>query len=293
MVYCISVESRVLTLACAVFGVLGACSPNLSEIRPNNADMRNFHPYPQVQIGRSIQIPSLDGTTTYVYVSPSIYEKSEPFLDPPGTNLIDNVNYNMFDSFGREIPNTLPSTPEKPYNLHADEVQVIPIDARSPTTDLRRLIRGVRSAAEAGRVDQAGIQEALDILEGNPVFPDRTYNGFPVLHYNGPDKQQSVEPIYDADGNVVGGNVNIHQLWYDSRIEGDTNMLDINAVFDVPWTITYTVDVLDHGADDFAPFAIFVDDPYFSTPANGPSPPSAWIRRSIRCCRATVTSSKS
>ena len=116
----------------------------------------------------------------------------------------------------------------------------------------------------------AGIQEGLDILEGNPVFPDRTYNGFPVLHYNGPDKQQSVEPIHDADGNVIGGNVNIHQLWYDSRIEGDTNMLDINAVFDVPWTITYTVDVLDHGADDFAPFAIFVDDPYFSTPGKRP-----------------------
>ena len=102
-----------LTVAGAMMGLLAGCSPNLSEIRPNNADMRNFHPYPQVQIGRSIQIPSLDGTTTYVYVSPSIYEKSEPFLDPPGTNLIDNVNYNLFDSFGREIPNTLPSTPRE------------------------------------------------------------------------------------------------------------------------------------------------------------------------------------
>ena len=42
--------------------------------------------------------------------------------------------------------------------------------------------------------------------------------------------------------------------------------LDTSSVAEVPWTITYVIDVLNRGADDFAPFAIYFDDPALSPP---------------------------
>ena len=42
----------------------------------------------------------------------------------------------MFDGFGKEMPNTLPSTPDVPYNLHDGDPVITKIDARSPTDDL-------------------------------------------------------------------------------------------------------------------------------------------------------------
>ena len=254
--------------------LLQSCTPDLSEIRPQDQGIRFLHPYPQPLPGRSIQRASLDGSTTYVDVAPSIFEKSNPFDDPPGTHFIDTVNANMYDGRGREMPNTVPSTPTNPYNLHDGALDVSEIDPRSPTTDLWRILKQAKAAVAEGVIDRVLLQEAIDIIEGNPVFPDRTYNGFPILHYKGPNKVKRVEPIYDADGELIGGNVDIHQLWFDSRIESDTAFIDTSAVFDVPWTITYTVDVLARGADDFAPFVIYVDDPYLSAPG---SPPKAHI----------------
>jgi hypothetical protein len=251
---------------------LAACTPDLAEIRPIDQGMRFLHPYMQPQPGRSIQRVSLDGGTTHVSVAPSLFEKSNPFDEPPGSNFIDTVQSNMYDSRGREMPNTLPSSRENPYNLHDGPVAASDLDPRSPTTDLRRILERARAAARDGRIERGLIQEAIDIVEGNPVFPDRAYNGFPVLHYNGPDKIKRVEPIYDEGGTLVGGNVDIHQIWFDSRIESDTAALDVSAVFDVPWTITYTVDILARGADDFAPFVMYVDDPYASRAGTPPRP---------------------
>src|SRR5262249_24460663 len=62
----------------------------------------------------------------------------------------------------------------------------------------------------------------------------------------------------------VGGNVHIHQVWYDSHIESDTSLLDPSEVLEVPWTVTYTVDVLNRGRDDFSPFVLYIDDPTLS-----------------------------
>jgi hypothetical protein len=46
-------------------------------------------------------------------------------------------------------------------------------------------------------------------------------------------------------------------VWYDQHIESDTALLDPTAVDGVPWTIVYTVDVLDRGEDDFSPFVMY------------------------------------
>ncbi len=251
---------------------LAACEPNLAELRPVDQGFRYLHPYPQPKPGRSPQFAALNGKTTYVEVAPSIYDKSDPFNDPPGSNFLNTVDSNVFDSFGRELPNTLPSTPSNPYNLQDGPVVVTPIDPRSPTSDLRALFRRINAAAVADRIDREAFQEAIDILEGNRVFPERHYNGFPLLHYKGPTKIKKVSPVYDESGDLVGGNVNIHQIWYDSHIESDTAFLDPSDVFDVPWTITYTVDVLEAGDDDFSPFVMYVDDPFASVQGSPPQP---------------------
>ncbi len=241
------------------------------------------HPHPQMRPQPSIA--TTIGNTTYVTTGQSLFPESDPFKYPPGTNFLPTIYTNMFDGFGKEMPNTLPSTPDVPYNLHDGEPVVSKIDPASPTDDLLEVLELVKSlprdsVKSAGQVKppvpkenkatsdeeiKRKIQRGLDILEGNPM-PDRLYSGLPLLHYKGPEKCKKVIPIFDATGKVIGGNVNIHQVWYDIHIESDTAFLDTTAVKEVPWTITYTVDVLNRGHDDFSPFVMYYDDPALSPP---------------------------
>ncbi len=192
-------------------------------------------------------------------------------LPPGSSNQLLYVQSNIFDGLGREMPNTLPSTPAVPFNLIDGSVGTTAIDKRSPKDDLNQALADIQNSANQGFVDLTKIQFALDILEGNPI-PERVYSGFPLLHYNGPNKTNTVTPIFDAVGNKIGGNVNIHQIWYDNHIESDTALLDVSQVLDVPWTVTYTIDVLNGGADDFSPFVMYFDDPSLSPPGMPPMP---------------------
>lgn len=210
------------------------------------------HPGPEPRPGPSQQVVSGDGGTTFVFT---------PFgLRPPVDNRLEPVDSNAFDGNGVEIPNTLPSRPGAPFNLHRGPVTITDIPRTSPREDLRRIFSAIKSAAGEGWVDDAAIVLGLDILEGNPVA-DRAYSGFPLLHYTGPLKLKRVVAERDASGRVIGGNVVVHQVWYDSHIESDTALIDPSEVQDVPWTVTYVVDVLDGGSDDFAPFAMLFDAP--------------------------------
>jgi hypothetical protein len=87
----------------------------------------------------------------------------------------------------------------------------------------------------------------------------------------GPTKVKKVTPVYDATGKLVGGEVAVHQVWYDSHIESDTAFVDPSAVMGVTWTVTYTVDVLNRGEDDFSPFVM-----YFDAPPPGPFKPGCF-----------------
>ena len=237
------------------------------------------HPHPQIRPSPSILTKI--GDTNYVITGQSLFPESDPFKYPPGTNFLPNVYTNMFDGFGKEMPNTLPSTPDVQYNLHDGEPVVSKINPASPTDDLLEVLKLSNNLPQsAGRRENkvAGdkeikdkIQRGLDILEGNPV-PDRAYSGLPLLHYKGPEKVKKVIPIRDATGKVIGGNVNVHQVWYDIHIESDTAFLDTTEVADVPWTITYTVDVLNRGHDDFSPFVMYFDDPAVSPAGMPPLP---------------------
>lgn len=220
------------------------------------------HPHPQPQVPPPQQ--TTVGDTTTVVTGTTFLPPGAPFIAPPGTNFLPTVYTNLFDSDGREIPNTLPSTPAIPYNLQDGAPVVSAIDRASPTDDLLRVFDLMTRfgsekdrAADAGNVRRA-IGTGIDILEGNPV-PDRAYSGFPLLHYTGPEKIKAVQPRKDEAGKVIGGEVHIHQIWYDDHVESDTALLDPSAVAEVPWTIVYTVDVLDRGEDDFAPFVMYFD----------------------------------
>ncbi|MDZ4350729.1 MAG: hypothetical protein U1A22_14480 [Xanthomonadaceae bacterium] len=165
-------------------------------------------------------------------------------------------------SAGPPIPNSLPSTPENPYNLHPDPELPEIIDATSPTDDLRTVIRKL----ESGNFAESDVQFAIDILEGNPI--DRAYSGFPLLHYNGVEKISYVVPEFDENGKVIGGNADVHQIWFDGRIMSDSAMVIPDTVLDVPWTITYKVTVLNRGREDFAPFGMFFNGPIMGEDGN-------------------------
>jgi hypothetical protein len=251
----------------------GQCVPTLQTM-PDGSTRTIYvgHPCPNPRPAMPQQIPQPDGVTTKIITGTSFLASKDPFADPVNAaNLIPNFNGNLFDGNGVEMPNTLPSSPEHPYNLH-DAPVVTDIDKTSPTDDLLNIFNQLKEEeGGAGHSSDRLIQLGLDILEGNPIA-NRNYSGIPVLHYKGPEKIGKVEPITDANGNVVGGNVNIHQVWFDSHIETDTALLDVSAVKDVPWTITYSVDVLTKGEDDFSPMVMYLDDPALSPPGMPPMP---------------------
>lgn len=263
------------------------------------------HPHPQPRLSPPKQ--DTVGDTTHVHTGEGIFAELDPFTYPPGTNLLPTVYTNIFDSAGHEVINTLPSTPTRPYNLHGAEPEISTIPADSPGDDLDGILNRLpelltgESAREywgrfgdrahpddigavlpADRINAGDVREALtraiDILQGDPV-PGRAYSGFPLLHYRGPDKIRKVQPIRDDRGRIIGGNVDVHQVWYGGHIESDTSYLDLTeltgpdgAFLDVGWTVTYTVDVLNRGRDDFSPMTMYFDSPGMHSPLAPPVP---------------------
>ena len=211
-----------------------------------------------------------------------LYPPGDSFGDNP-PNLLPTVYENIKSCSGAEIINTLSSTPENPYNLQfagdpqnqrLNEADVTPLTAnqtRSPTDDLDVVRRHLMAAKKPGDIDPAVVQLGLDILEGNPIA-DRSYSGFPVLHYNGPLKIKSVDP--------VSRTVEVNQIWFDTHIESDTMYVDSRPVEriansgdnpatplwegqwdDGEWYTKYNVYVLNRGHEDFASFPMLYDDP--------------------------------
>ncbi len=228
------------------------------------------HPGPQPRPGPSTQTLSADGVTTIVTTPEGHFPSVDPFANPPGSNFLLTVYENMRDGNGEEMPNTLPSTPDGRYNLHDGPVTTQAIDATNPSQDLDRIIDAFESLSEGGNLDVQGTpieslaQLGIDILEGNPI-PGRAYSGFPMLHYNGPNKIKRVQPICQdgacdsPEDVVIGGNVDVNMLYWDQHIEADTMFLDPSDVQDVTWTITYHVNILHGGMEDFSPFIMLFD----------------------------------
>lgn len=238
---------------------VGSCEtvvdPFLSNVMGMPVEAVMGHPCAQPHPGPSIQTTSEDGITTFVETPEGHFPPQNPFDEPPGSNFLMTVYENMRDLSGREMPNTLPSTPDNPYNLHDGPVLTKAIDPTNPEDDLDRIIDKIERAAKRGRaLHPKLIQRGIDILEGNKIR--RAYSGFPMLHYNGPKKVRAVEPILDDDGNVIGGNVDVNMIYFNQHIESDVGFIDPSAVQEVPYTVTYHIKVLNRGIEDFSPMTM-------------------------------------
>ena len=241
--------------------------PDGTQPRPKFSTADNSDP----TITRAVMGLFPESATVHPYPVPGVDPALGGALFPPGdsfgdnpTNLLPTVYENNRSCMGNEIPNTLASTPERPYNLHLEDPLAstpTPIDIESPTDGLdavRRYLNG--AVAQNKKIDLTVVQRGIDILEGNPI-PGKSYSGFPVLHYNGPLKTKSVD--------AATRTVKIHQIWYDQHIESDTSYIDTTAVEKLPdgswdngeWFVEYTVDVLNRGHEDFASFPMVFDDP--------------------------------
>jgi DNA-directed RNA polymerase specialized sigma24 family protein len=94
-----------------------------------------------------------------------------------------------------------------------------------------------------------------------------------MLHYTAAERVKRVQPVRDAPGRVVGGNVTVRQIWFDNQIESDTALIDPSEVQDVPWTVTYAIDVLSSGAEASIDDAI---DALYSAQGGYLEPVPAW-----------------
>lgn len=246
---------------------------------PASAQLQNLNPFCIGQFGSNQQprVPfetrttSPDGKTTYLSSSPPVFPPGDSFgLNPP--NMLP-TRYELAETCrGTPIPNTLPSTPDNPYNLHDDPV-VTTIDGTSPTDDLDWIMDQLEAILDPGlKCGDGGkcsmdnspnppsnvtslARMGVDIIEGNPLsdrLQGRAYEGFPLLHYLGGLKTKSVDPVTKT--------VTINQIIFDSHMEADTNYVDPTVVDDEEWKIVYNVNVLARGHEDFAPFGIFFDD---------------------------------
>ncbi len=196
---------------------------------------------------------------TLVVTPEGQFAAQSPFDEPPGSNFLNTVNSNLYDFLGNEMENTQPSAlGDSTYMLHDGQVIKTAIDEENPSQALRKVIDILTVAEAGGSVDQDAVQMGLDILEGNYI-PGKAYSGFPMLHYNGPNKIGVVEPIYNEDGVKIGGNVNVDMIYWDQHIESNVALVDPSAVQNVPWTVTYNVNILSGGMEDFSPMVMNFD----------------------------------
>src|SRR2546421_11731126 len=114
------------------------------------------HPHPQMRPSPSTM--TTIGNTSYVLTGQSLFPESDPFKYPPGTNFLPTIYTNMFDGFGKEMPNTLPSTPSNPYNLHDGDPVVTPVNETSPTDDLRTVFQGVTRLSAKPQKEAAEVE---------------------------------------------------------------------------------------------------------------------------------------
>src|SRR6056297_1402915 len=133
---------------------------------------------------------SPDGSTTLLTTAggTAVFPEGDPFSPNP-PNMLPTIYENAKTCRGNEIPNTLPSTPENPYNLHDDPV-ARPIDKTSPTDDLDWIMDEIERAAAPRilrrnfrrfqfryafprRGDTGEVRDlpryAVDIIEGNTL----------------------------------------------------------------------------------------------------------------------------
>ncbi|GAK33402.1 hypothetical protein AQ1_01292 [alpha proteobacterium Q-1] len=210
------------------------------------------------------------------------------------SNLLPTIFGNALDSAGNEIPNTLNSTPENPYNLHPDPVVSVLADDRGPEEDLARVIKRLKEATnwrELWATTQTrfhgGLRVPTDPRRGDSEVPrgddaagqigervatrvdqEDIQFALDILEGNPINRVYSGMPLLNYKGpeqiksvDPETNSVTVHQVWGRHFILSDTFSIDPSNVLDEEWTINYVVDVVKRGHEDWAPFVMYFDDP--------------------------------
>lgn len=286
---------------------LDPCVPGRDIDQTENGEVRFMRARPD---DRSVSI-SADGLTSRYKTGTTLFPEVNPFdagldLDPTDphefpevpSNLLPTIYENALDCGGDEIPNTLPSTPEDPYNLMSDPV-VTDINPTSREDDLRLIIKRLEEAADpdlrartdafffpegknipadprrgvtevigdsAGDIDQPAAETLLELQPEVQLAID-ILEGNPV-----PNRIYSGFPVLNYNGpekvkavecnaDKTECSVDVHQIWGRQSILSDTMFIDPTEALNVTWKVNYTVDITSRGEEDFAPFVVYFDDP--------------------------------
>ena len=88
---------------------------------------------------------------TIIVTGTSSFPKSDPWLEPPGSNMLPTIYTEAYGSDGIPIPNTLPSKPSVYYNLHDGDPKISIINPTSPQDDLKSFFTAISAQATALR----------------------------------------------------------------------------------------------------------------------------------------------
>ena len=94
---------------------------------------------------------TVGNTTTLTTAGGTAVHPEGDSFGPNPPNMLPTIYENAKTCRGNEIPNTLPSTPENPYNLHDDPV-IRQIDKTSPTDDLDWIMDELEAMSEPRRI---------------------------------------------------------------------------------------------------------------------------------------------
>jgi streptogramin lyase len=120
----------------------------------------------------------------------------------------------------------------------------------APDDDLEAALTTMVNAPDAATA-AAARQEAIDILEGNPI-PGRPYSGLALLNWNAPSKIQDVP-------DVPNPNVTIREVRFGQHAITDTSMLRFPNT-SRPYTITWLITELGTGmGGELAPASLLRD----------------------------------
>ncbi|HMC52098.1 MAG TPA: hypothetical protein VKI64_05000, partial [Acidimicrobiales bacterium] len=111
----------------------------------------------------------------------------------------------------------------------------------TPTDDLRDALQALAAATDSATASTAR-QQAIDILEGNPL-PGRPYSGMPLLSWNLATKVKTVP---------AGGAVVVNEVRFGQQVLSDTWLLQF-ADPTRPFSITYRVADLSQPAGELTP----------------------------------------
>ena len=211
---------------------------------------RPFDPLPGPNTYPPAQVLSDDGVRIEINTQGTLLPQTYPYgadsTNP--ANMLPTIYGNSEDSAGNEIPNTLPSTPDNPYNLHptpqVTELEDLGLEEADPEIDLSIIIKRLKEAvyprlrvASRKMFFRGGVGVPADPRRGveEKFAPEAGKIPAPVRHIDLNDVQMAIDIL---EGNPVPERIysGISLLNYDAGVRvkkaaPGTNVVDVHQVW--------------------------------------------------------------